>query len=401
MWQAAPEGRDSVGVNEPDWLPSPRARAAIAKRLAASAGQMTNDALAEMVQRSPWISALEPEYRSWINLIVRAGVDGFIAWFAEGAARPSAGTIFDAAPRPLQRRITLQQTLDLIRTTIDSVEKHVTTQMPRGDRAVCRTAILHYSREVAFDAAKVYANAAETRGAWDARVEAMVLDAVVRGEADESVVSRASSLGWRSPAGLAVAFGDLAGSKDGAIRRTASREGVDVLVAPQGDRLVVLLGGDFTGDADALAFVASITDFFGPGPVVVGPVVATLSSAAASARAALSGRRAAAAWPEAPRPVLASDLLPERALMGDGHARRTLADGVYGALSEHGGDLLATLEAFLGTGSIEGTARQLFIHANTVRYRLGRVEDVTGLTPTDSRDAYALRLGLSLGRILG
>lgn len=87
--------------------------------------------------------------------------------------------------------------------------------------------------------------------------------------------------------------------------------------------------------------------------------------------------------------------------MGDGHARRTLADGVYGALCEHGGDLLATLEAFLGTGSIEGTARQLFIHANTVRYRLGRVEDVTGLTPTDSRDAYALRLGLSLGRILG
>lgn len=388
-------------MTEPDWLPSPRVRAAIAKRLAASAGQMTNTALADMASRYPWITALEPEYRSWINVIVRAGVDGFVTWFTEGAAKPSAGTIFDAAPRPLQRRITLGQTLDLIRTTIASVEDYVTTQLPRGDRAVCRTAILHYSREVAFDAAQVYAHAAETRGAWDARVEAMVMDAVVRGDADESVVSRASTLGWSSPAGLAVVIGDLVGSKEGSIRRAAVRKGVDVLVAPQGDRLVVLLGGDFERDTDALTFVSGIVDAFGHGPVVVGQVVVGLSSAVVSARAALSGRRAAPAWPDAPRPVLASDLLPERALMGDGHARRTLAEHVFKALSEHGGDLLPTLEAFLANGSIEGTARQLFIHANTVRYRLGRIEDVTGLSPVDTRDAYALRLGLSLGRILG
>ena len=86
--------------------------------------------------------------------------------------------------------------------------------------------------------------------------------------------------------------------------------------------------------------------------------------------------------------------------MGDGHARRALADHVFRALETHGGDLLPTLEAYVDTGSIEGTARRLFIHANTVRYRLARVEDVTGFSPLDSRDAYALRLGLSLGRIL-
>jgi len=388
-------------ANEPDWLPSPRARAAIAKRLAASAAEMTTDALADMTSRYEWINALDPEFRSWINVIVRAGVDGFVRWFAEGASEPGTGNIFDDAPLPLQRKISLQQTLDLVRSTIATVEQHVSTQMPRSDRAVCTIAILHYGREVAFDAAQVYAHAAESRGAWDARVEAMVMDAVVRGDAGESVVSRASALGWRSPAGLTVTIGDLTGAKEGTIRRTAARAGVDVLAAPQGDRLVVLLGGAFAEDADALAVVATLADAFGPGPVVVGPVVADLTAAVTSARAALSGRRAAAAWPAAPRPVLASDLLPERALMGDGHARRALADHVFGALSEHGGDLLATLEAFLDAGSIEGTARRLFIHANTVRYRLGRVEDVTGFSPHDPRDAYALRLGLSLGRILG
>jgi DNA-binding PucR family transcriptional regulator len=272
--------------------------------------------------------------------------------------------------------------------------------MPRGDRAVCKTAILHYSRELAFDAAQVYAHAAETRGAWDARVEAMVMDAVVRGEAGEAVVSRASSLGWRSPAGLCVVLGDVLDSKETSIRRLAARAGIDVLLAPQGDRLVVCLGGDLHSDADALAAVTPLADAFGPGPVVIGPVVSDLPSAVTSARAAVSGRRAVAAWPDAPRPVLAADLLPERALMGDGHARRALADLVFKALTAHGSDLLPTLETFFETGSIEGTARKLFIHANTVRYRLGRIEDVTGYSPMVSRDSYALRLGLSLGRIL-
>ncbi len=53
-----------------------------------------------------------------------------------------------------------------------------------------------YAREVAFAAATVYAQAAEMRGAWDARLEALVVDSVIRGEADESVRSRASALGW-------------------------------------------------------------------------------------------------------------------------------------------------------------------------------------------------------------
>jgi len=42
---------------------------------------------------------------------------------------------------------------------------------------------------LAFATAAVYARAAESRGAWDARLEALVVDAVVRAEADESVLS--------------------------------------------------------------------------------------------------------------------------------------------------------------------------------------------------------------------
>jgi DNA-binding PucR family transcriptional regulator len=48
---------------------------------------------------------------------------------------------------------------------------------------------------------------------------------------------------------------------------------------------------------------------------------------------------------------------------------------------------------------VEGTARALFVHANTVRYRLRQITDLTGLSPGEPRDAFTLRLALTLGRL--
>ena len=95
------------------------------------------------------------------------------------------------------------------------------------------------------------------------------------------------------------------------------------------------------------------------------------------------------------------DLLPERALDGDadaiGAARRR---GLRRACSPRTPRCVETLAAYLErTGSLEGAARELFVHPNTVRYRLRRVADVTGLTPTVPRDAWSLRLALALGRL--
>ena len=386
----------------PDWMPGSRTRAAMAKRLRGASAAMTTAALAQITRRYPWFSDLDADNRSSVTLVVRAGVDGFVDWFAGGTTGVEQRNIFAAAPRSLTRRLALQQTVDLIRTTVETVEQQIAT-LPRSDRPTLGLAVLHYSREIAFDAAEVYARAAETRGAWDARLEALVMDAVVRGDADESVVSRASTLGWHSPDGLCVVIGDLptADTSLRDLRSTAGRAGLDILASAQGPRLVVLLGGDFTTEDEALAHVAGLVDAFGDGPVVVGPVVTDLVEAVVSARAATSGRRAAPAWVVAPRPGSARALLPERALAGDGHARRELAHEIFGPLAAHSGDLIATLEAYWAAGtSIEATARRLFIHANTVRYRLGRIEDITGYAPADPRGAYVLRLAGTLGRLL-
>jgi PucR C-terminal helix-turn-helix domain/GGDEF-like domain len=379
-----------------------RARPDAARRLHDSVGPLTTVALDRMHDDLPWFRALGAEARSWIGLIAAAGISSFVDWFQDPAShRTVTADVFGTAPRELTGVISLQQTVELVRTTIAVVEDRVEELVKDQDAPAVREAVMRYSREIAFAAAEVYARAAEQRGAWDARLEALIVDSVLRGEADDAVRSRATALGWASTSGVCVVLGytpsgDSAAAVD-AIKRSARAAALDALCAVQGDRLVVVLGG--VEDPDAAA--GRIAAHFGAGALVTGPVVDDLLSANRSARAALAGLRAAIAWPEAPRPVSSDDLLPERALAGDGHARRQLVTAVYAPLVEAGSGLLETLTAYVdSSGSIEATGRRLFVHPNTVRYRLRRITEVTTLSPADARDAYTLRLALTLGRLL-
>jgi hypothetical protein len=213
--------------------------------------------------------------------------------------------------------------------------------------------------------------------------------------------SRAAALGWGATTRVAVVAGSTppgssAGVVDG-LRRAAERVGVDTLAAVQGRRLVCIVGNV----DDPLVAAGAVADQFGDGPLVVGPTVPHLFAAGRSARAALAGQSCAQAWPGAPRPVAADDLLAERVLVGDAPARAMLLDRIWHPLgSAGGGSLLETAAAYLeGGGGLEGTARLLFIHPNTVRYRLGRIADLTGYTLTDPHDGHTVRLALALGRL--
>jgi DNA-binding PucR family transcriptional regulator len=128
--------------------------------------------------------------------------------------------------------------------------------------------------------------------------------------------------------------------------------------------------------------------------------VGGLAEAHRSAADALSAFRAVVAWPAAPRPVRAAELLPERTLAGDPEAERQLVEMVARPLHESGGELLGTIETYLESGGVlEACARTLYVHSNTVRYRLRRVADLTGRNATDPRDALVLRTALTVGRL--
>ena len=139
---------------------------------------------------------------------------------------------------------------------------------------------------------------------------------------------------------------------------------------------------------------------FGDGRLVLGPPVPSVVEASRSARAALAGFAVAGAWRKAQRPMLADELLPERALAGDPLARQTLVARVFRPLADHQSDLLTTLWCYLDNGrSLEATARELFVHPNTVRYRLKRVSEVIGWDATGPREALILQCALILGNI--
>ncbi|MFC5181589.1 PucR family transcriptional regulator [Actinomadura harenae] len=371
------------------------------KRLEKAMGTFGTAALASMEEQLPWFRRMPADQRSWIGLVAQAGIAAFVEWFGSGeSAKPAiAAEVFGTAPRELMRSIKLRHTIDMVRVIIDVVETRLEELAAPGGEAQLREAILRYTRDVAFGAAQVYAQAAETRAAWDARLEALVVNAVLRGEVDDGMHSWAAALGWTAkPVTVIAGFTPEDEEPEVTIDQmqlAARRARVDALAGVQGSRVVVVVGGT----EDALVAARHIAAKCGPGPVVVGPTVGDLYDSPLSARSALAGLRAAAGWPDAPRPVPSDELLAERALDGDDVARRHLVDHVYDPMCDAGAPLLDTLTTYLEQGSsLEATARLLFVHPNTVRYRLRRVTELTGLAPTDGRNAFTLRIALALGR---
>ncbi|MFN2539216.1 MAG: PucR family transcriptional regulator [Mycobacteriales bacterium] len=357
----------------------------------------------EAVQRMealPWFTSLAPAQRADVGLVVQTGISAFTTWLRDMSAAPSpTPEIFGAAPRELARAVNLKQTVQLIRVVVAVLDEHVPDLAEPGHEQELREAVLLYSREIAFAAAEVYAAAAEARGAWDARLEAGVMEALVRGQVGDLTLSRAGSLGWGRPAWTtALAAPMPAGPVESRLedlRGHGRHSGLFVLTGETGAALLAVIGGK--GKPESA--VKQITAGLPPGPVVVGPVVEDLASAALSVREALAGLAAVAAWPSAPRPVHASELLAEGAVLGDESARSRLLEEVHGPLAASGGDLLETCAAFLETGgSLEATARELYVHANTVRYRLRKVLDLVGLDLTSPRDAQTVRVAFVIGR---
>ncbi|MFF8771101.1 PucR family transcriptional regulator [Kitasatospora sp. NPDC015120] len=78
--------------------------------------------------------------------------------------------------------------------------------------------------------------------------------------------------------------------------------------------------------------------------------------------------------------------------------RGRLLDTVIAYDQEHQAELLRTLEAFLRSdGSWTRCAAQLHVHVNTLRYRIGRIEELTGRDLSRLEDRVDFYLALELG----
>jgi DNA-binding PucR family transcriptional regulator len=75
-----------------------------------------------------------------------------------------------------------------------------------------------------------------------------------------------------------------------------------------------------------------------------------------------------------------------------------LLEPLYAYDRRHRSDLVATLEAFLAEdGSWTRCAARLHLHVNTLRYRIGRIEQLTGRELTRLEDKVDFFLALRMG----
>jgi DNA-binding PucR family transcriptional regulator len=373
------------------------------RRLKQYSGRFSTEAVSVMQDRLPFFAELEASQRASWALVVQTAVANFVEWMTDPHSNVNyTARAFEVMPQDLTRRMPLRHSVDMIRVTLEFFEE-VAPLLARSDEQLTAltVGILKYSRDLAFSAATAYADAAEARGTWDSRMEATVVDAVVRGDTGPELLSRAAALNWDTNAPATVVVGTPAPDRENHasqdVRDIAALHGRAALTDVHGTYLVAIVSGQLTPTDKVFG---PLLDAFSDGPVVIGPTAPMLTAAYHSASEALSGMNAVTGWRGAPRPVLARELLPERALMGDPAAIAALHTDVMRPLADAGPTLTETLDAYLDCGgAIEACARKLFVHPNTVRYRLRRIADFTGRDPTLPRDAYVLRVAATVGHL--
>jgi DNA-binding PucR family transcriptional regulator len=373
------------------------------RRLKQYSGRFSTQAVTVMQERLPFFAELEASQRASLALVVQTAVANFVEWMTDPHSNVNyTARAFELMPQDLTRRMPLRHSVDMLRVTMEYFEE-VAPVLTRDEEQLTAltVGIMKYSRDLAFSAATAYADAAEARGSWDSRMEASVVDAVVRGDTGPELLSRAAALNWDTTAPATVVVGTPPpGREDRAsqdVRDIAARHGRAALIDVHGTYLVAIVSGQLTQTEKVFG---DLLGAFSDGPVVIGPTAPMLTAAYHSASEAISGMNAVAGWRGAPRPVLARELLPERALMGDASAIAALHTDVMRPLADAGPTLTETLDAYLDCGgAIESCARKLFVHPNTVRYRLRRIADFTGRDPTLPRDAYVLRVAATVGHL--
>jgi purine catabolism regulator len=126
------------------------------------------------------------------------------------------------------------------------------------------------------------------------------------------------------------------------------------------------------------------------------------------ARCALDAVSLSRANGELPRVASYRDLGSFQLLLSlqDDDALRLYCDSVLGPLEngegEYGDELMRSLEVFIEqNGQWERAARELFCHRHTLRYRIRRVEELTGRDLSNARDRIEFWLALRGRELVG
>jgi purine catabolism regulator len=235
------------------------------------------------------------------------------------------------------------------------------------------------------------------------RLAGDVLAEVVGGRVDRGELGmRLRPFGIGSLAAVLVftADGEEGHGNEVVLDRFFADAGVGALVAAREGLLWAVVDAD--GDLDAVALAEQARSSLGDGVRGAASRPGELGQLRRSyheARCALEA--AAVANGSSPKVASYRDLGAFQLLLSiqDDEALRLYCDSVLGPLEdasgEYGDELIRSLEAFIEqNGQWERAARELFCHRHTLRYRIKRVEELTGRDLRNARDRIEFWLAL-------
>jgi len=252
-------------------------------------------------------------------------------------------------------------------------------------------AVTAYVDELAAAATDGYARQVREQAGERDRRQGRLADLLLRGGAPAGVVrAAAADVGWRTPADVVPVIVPLDRARDARFRFAAD----GVVAERAGDAVVLLRAGPRTART---ALAAALGDR----PAVVGPAVPWPQVPEAVRLAELTARAAAGpAGPVGAAPVFVDDHLAALALRGEPGALDVLAARRLAPLADlrrtQRERLLVTLRSWLlHWGSRTEVAAELFVHPQTVSYRLKHLRALLGTDLDDPAARFELLLVLS------
>jgi sugar diacid utilization regulator len=264
---------------------------------------------------------------------------------------------------------------------------------------VNRGALEHGATVLAMELAHLR-NVAET----ELRLRGELVDELLEGVDLEGILDRCRAIGYdldRRHRVIVVEGGGRNADNGGlfhAVRRAARDLGVGSLLAGDGGRVCLLAEADVDWSVFRGVVLAELESGGRCRVGVGGPCSAPTDFAQSRRQAQLALNVQAGVG--APDQVVVYDDLGVYRLLSEGADVRSMEGFVrrwLGALLDYdaskGADLVSTLSAYLDCGgNYDSAASQLAIHRSTLRYRLGRIRDVSGRDLADSDTRFNLQL---------
>jgi len=399
-----------------------RALSAIIDDLEQTADGLAERMLKQYLESIPSYRALPDVTLEQIREVNSANIHGFIRAMREGRG-PSAeelAMIRESASRRAREGVPLSGLLVAYRTgaQIAWAEARVIIG-DDPDRLAAgldlATAIMSWIDEASGAAAQSYLAEYERLTSDREASRRDFVDGAVSGElTGEEVLARAEALGLDPTLPSAVAI-FLLEAEPGDLRLRNAQHKVRAMTAElpnaehsltvvRGDELVLIFPVEKWVDqiaGELRSFVARASDAIELRLVAgVGRARESLTELAGSYREASMALAAARAGTSMPL-ALYGEVLVEELILRERAVAKRLAHTILEPLEAHP-DLRATLVEYIQHGpSLPAVAKRLFLHPNTVAYRLARVRDLTGRDPKSPAGVAELFLALRAAQLVG